>query len=61
MVSELVQLVTWDSLRLSLLLIVLIILLLIELTCLCMQVIMVRGRHGGRRRGARGGGTIRLQ
>ena len=36
--------------------IVLIILLLIELFS-CVQVIMVRGRRGGRRQGARGGGA----
>jgi hypothetical protein len=35
----------------------LIILLLIELI-VCVQVIMVRGRCGGRRRGARGGGVM---
>jgi hypothetical protein len=56
MVLERVRPATWDSLRISLKGFDLIILLLIELI-VCMQVIMVRGCRGGRRRGARGGGV----
>ena len=55
MVSEPVRPATWDSLRISLTGFDLIILLLIELI-VCVKVILVRGRHGGRRRGVRGGG-----
>ena len=55
MVSEPVRPVAWGSLRLSWTWLDLIILLVIVLI-VCVQVIMVRGRHGGRRRGARGGG-----
>jgi hypothetical protein len=59
MVSERVRPETWDSLWLPLTGFDLIILLLIELI-VCMQVIMVRGHHRGRRRGARGGGVMPL-
>jgi hypothetical protein len=55
MVSEPVRPLAWGSLRISWTLLDLFVLLVIELI-VRVQVIMVRGCHGGRRRGARGGG-----